>query len=161
VRRGVGVGVAQVGQSLNVMLNPAQLRVDVVEDGVAVDERAAERVAQPAQRLGGCRKRQVDLDRIHLFGDRGERLEQRFELRRDWPRVNILCRCNPLRRGFFGAVNDIYLLPNTVVAVMLGCTLAGTSLMYFGSNSNTSLAAGLPSRSISEMLPTRPISTPL
>ena len=33
--------------------------------------------------------------------------------------------------------------------------------MYFGFTSKTNLAAGLPSRWISEMLATRPTSTPL
>src|SRR5437899_3036793 len=42
--------------------------------------------------------------------------------------------------GFLGEVNDTYLLPKTVVAVMLACTLAGISLMYFGSTSNTNSA---------------------
>ena len=63
--------------------------------------------------------------------------------------------------GFFGEVNDTYLLPNTVVALILASTLAGIRLMYFGFTSMANLAAGMPSRSISEMLATRPISTPL
>ena len=63
--------------------------------------------------------------------------------------------------GFFGSVNETYLLPNTVVPAMLASTLAGISLMYFGFTSMTNLAAGLPSRWISEMVDTRPISTPL
>ena len=32
--------------------------------------------------------------------------------------------------GFFGEVNDTYLLPNTVVAWILASTLAGIRLMY-------------------------------
>ena len=76
--------------------------------------------------------------------------------------ASITC-CGVMRCGvgFFGEVNDTYLLPNTVVALILASTLAGISLMYFGFTSKTNLAAGMPSRWISEMLATRPISTPL
>ena len=63
--------------------------------------------------------------------------------------------------GLLGEVKATYLLPNTVVALTAAVTLAGISLRYFGVTSSTSLAAGRPSRVISEMVDTRPISTPL
>src|SRR5271166_3354754 len=47
--------------------------------------------------------------------------------------------------GFFGVVNDTYLLPNTVVALISASTLAGISLMYFGLTSRANRATGLPS----------------
>ncbi len=65
------------------------------------------------------------------------------------------------RDGFFGELNATYLLPNTVVALTAAATLAGISLTYFGVISSVTLAAGLPSRVVSEMLDTRPIWTSL
>ena len=63
--------------------------------------------------------------------------------------------------GLAGVVSDTYLPPNTVVALISAVTLAGISDRYLGYTSKTNLAAGLPSRLVSEMVATRPISTPL
>src|SRR6516162_8783662 len=63
--------------------------------------------------------------------------------------------------GFCGVVNDTYLPPNTVVALISALTLDGISGRYLGYTSKVNWAAGLPSRWISEILATRPISTPL
>ena len=64
--------------------------------------------------------------------------------------------------GFFGEVNDTYLLPNTVVALILASTLAGISCMYLRIDIQGDLRRRLAvRRSTSAMLATRPISTPL
>jgi hypothetical protein len=63
--------------------------------------------------------------------------------------------------GFVGDVSATYLLPNTVVALTAAATLDGISLTYPGVTLSTTLAAGLPSRVIAEMVDTRPIWTPL
>ncbi|CAM3283512.1 hypothetical protein MYCO108962_12255 [Mycobacterium colombiense] len=63
--------------------------------------------------------------------------------------------------GLAGVVNDTYLPPNTVVALMSALTFDGISLRYRGYTSRVNLAAGLPSRTVSAIDPTRPISTPL
>src|SRR5271166_4649851 len=59
--------------------------------------------------------------------------------------ASITC-CGVIRcgTGYFGDLNDTYLLPNTVVPLMLASTLAGISLMYFGFTSMVILAAGVP-----------------
>ena len=44
--------------------------------------------------------------------------------------------------GSFGDVKEMYLLPNTVVALILASTFAGISLMYLGSTSIVILARG-------------------
>ena len=44
--------------------------------------------------------------------------------------------------GSFGDENEMYLLPNTVVALMSASTFAGISLMYLGSTSSVILARG-------------------
>lgn len=59
--------------------------------------------------------------------------------------------------GSSGEVNDTYLLPKTVVAWMLACTLAGISSMYLGSTSNVSCALVVPSCSSGLTAATRPI----
>ena len=53
VRCRVGVGVAQGRQPLNVVVCLWHSRVHVIEDGIGVDDRRAESVAQPGQRLSG------------------------------------------------------------------------------------------------------------
>ena len=63
--------------------------------------------------------------------------------------------------GSFGEVNEMYLLPNTVVALMSALTFFGISLMYLGSTSRTILACGSPPTSTALTVATRPISTPL
>ena len=47
---------------------------------IAVGDRFAEVAAQPIQGLRRGGQRRVQLDRIHLLRDRGDRLEQRVEL---------------------------------------------------------------------------------
>ncbi len=98
IRGGVGVGVAQTRQLLDVATGLRQLRVDIVEDGVGVDDRLSEPIAQPGQSLSGGAQRQVQLDRIHLLRDPGKGLEQRIDLRRHRPGVNHVLRRDPLRR---------------------------------------------------------------
>ena len=44
--------------------------------------------------------------------------------------------------GSFGDEKEMYLLPNTVVALILASTLAGISLMYLGSTSSVIFALG-------------------
>ncbi len=63
--------------------------------------------------------------------------------------------------GSGGEVNETYLLPNTVVALICASTFAGISLMYLGSTSSVNFAFGTPPWLTSWMLATRPISTPL
>src|SRR5690242_8801227 len=63
--------------------------------------------------------------------------------------------------GLGGVVNDTYLPPNTVVALISALTFDGISFKYRGYTSRMNFAAGLPSRTVSEIDPTRPISTPL
>ncbi|GAB4952202.1 hypothetical protein MAHJHV48_25990 [Mycobacterium avium subsp. hominissuis] len=63
--------------------------------------------------------------------------------------------------GCAGVVNDTYLPPNTVVALISAFTFDGISLRYRGYTSKVNFAAGFPSRTVSEIVPTRPISTPL
>jgi hypothetical protein len=66
--------------------------------------------------------------------------------------------------SFFGVVNETYLPPNTVVALIWTSTFSGiTPLgpMYCGYTSKVNFAAGLPSRWTSSMSPTRPTWTPL
>jgi len=72
-----------------------------------------------------------------------------------------LCGVSLFGDGFSGVVKDTYLPPNTVVALISALTFAGIRERYFGYTSKVNLAAGLPSRAVSEMLATRPISTPL
>ena len=64
--------------------------------------------------------------------------------------------------GFFGLDSETYLLPKTVVASMSASTLAGISLMYFGSTSRVELGGLLAvAAGWLELVLTRPISTPL
>ena len=72
-----------------------------------------------------------------------------------------VCGVTAWDTGCAGVVRDTYLSPKTVVARMSASTLAGINGTYFGFTLSSNLAAGLPSRSTSEMVPTRPISTPL
>jgi hypothetical protein len=61
-----------------------------------------------------------------------------------------------------GVVSETYLPPKTVVALIWALTFCGISARYCGYTSKLNLAAGLPSGPvIGEMVPTRPISTPL
>ncbi|CAM3268664.1 hypothetical protein MYCO108962_10980 [Mycobacterium colombiense] len=71
--------------------------------------------------------------------------------------------CDEIRcgDGLAGDVNDTYLPPNTVVALISAFTFDGISLRYRGYTSNVNFAAGFPSRTVSAIDPTRPISTPL
>ena len=55
----------------------------------------------------------------------------------------------------------MYLLPNTVVALIWASTFCGIRLMNLRSTLSMTLAAGWPLWSIAEMSATRPISTPL
>ena len=82
VGAGLGVDVSQVRQLLDVGTQLRHLRVDVVEDHVAVADRLPELGAQAVECLGGRREREVQLDRVHLLRDRGQRLEQGVELGR-------------------------------------------------------------------------------
>ena len=70
----------------------------------------------------------------------------------------LLMRCG---EGSLGDVNEMYLLPNTVVALILASTLAGSRLMYLGSTSSVIFAFGVSPTETSSTLATRPISTPL
>src|SRR5215212_2668943 len=63
--------------------------------------------------------------------------------------------------GFFGDENDTYLLPKTVVALMLASTFFGMYLRYLGSTSSVIFALGSPPTLTSLISATRPISTPL
>ncbi len=63
--------------------------------------------------------------------------------------------------GFFGLVNETYLLPNTVLALICASTLAGIRSTKRGWTSRSSWAICLPSRLRAETALTRPISTPL
>ena len=63
--------------------------------------------------------------------------------------------------GLAGLDSETYLLPKMVVAWMSPLTLAGISLMNFGSTSSSSLASWVPFWLVGNTLLTRPISTPL
>ena len=63
--------------------------------------------------------------------------------------------------GCSGELNDTYLPPNTVVDLIEATTLTGISGRYCGDTSKVNFATGLPSRSVSLMLATWPIPTPL
>jgi hypothetical protein len=63
--------------------------------------------------------------------------------------------------GSFGDVKDMYLLPNTVVAVMSALTFFGIRWRYLRSTFSVIFALGWPPTSTWSTAPTLPISTPL
>jgi hypothetical protein len=63
--------------------------------------------------------------------------------------------------GSFGDVKEMYLLPNTVVAVMSALTFLGIRSRYLRSTLRMIFAFCSSPTVISSTLPTRPISTPL
>ena len=62
------------------MADLGHLRVDVGQDLVAVDDRLAEPITEPAERFRGGGQRLVQLDRVDLLSHIHHRLEQRVEL---------------------------------------------------------------------------------
>lgn len=126
VRAGLGVDIGQIGQALNVMANLRHLGgIDVVKHRIAVDDRLAELAAQPAERSAAA-----DRVRFSLTGSTFSAIEVTVSNRvlNSVVTLEAVMTSELVRRadtGFFGVDNATYLLPNTVVALMSACTLAG------------------------------------
>ena len=125
-----GVDVGEVGQPPHVVADLRHLRIEVVEDRAAAEDRLAELGAQPAERVGGGGQRQVQLDRVDLLGDVGQRLEERVELPVVTWVTSITWGTGDARLAGVGAGcgTTRTLLPNTVVALISAMALAGIRL---------------------------------
>ncbi len=83
------------------------------------------RSTQPGRRVGGRIERGVELDRIDLLGDRRDGLEQVLNsvVTDDASIMSwLVIRCG---LGSLGELKDMYLLPNTVVALTSATTFLG------------------------------------